>query len=95
VEGGKETLVFPKAIYPRHWAVTYGGIYFVSADFSSRPTIDFFSFATGQVSQAVTLQKSPIRYVLPGLSISPDGRSILCALVEQDTSDIMLVENFR
>ncbi|MEW5978625.1 MAG: winged helix-turn-helix domain-containing protein [Acidobacteriota bacterium] len=95
VEGGEETLVFDRAIYPRYWAVTQKGIYFVPSDWSSSPTIKFFSFATGQVSDVVPLEKPPVRYLHPGLSISPDGRSILCALVEQDTSDIMLVENFR
>ncbi|MEW5978632.1 MAG: winged helix-turn-helix domain-containing protein [Acidobacteriota bacterium] len=95
VEGGEERLVFERAIDLRYWAVTEQGVYFVPSDWHSNPRIEFFSFATGQVSKAVTLQKPPIRHVRPGLSISPDGRWILCALVEQDTSDIMLVENFR
>jgi hypothetical protein len=43
----------------------------------------------------VTLEKQPVGNFHPGLSLSRDGRWILCALVEQDTSDIMLVENFR
>jgi len=42
----------------------------------------------------VVLEKPPVGGN-PGLSISPDGRWILCALVQQDTSDIMLVDNFR
>ncbi len=95
VEGGEETLVFDRAIYPRYWALTERGIYFVPSDWSPSPSIEFLSFATGKVTQIVALEKPPVRWVLPGLSISPDGRWILCALVEQDTSDIMLVENFR
>ena len=65
------------------------------SDWSLSPTIEFLSFATGQVTQVVALDKPPVRYTFPGLSVSPDGRWILCALVERDTSDIMLVENFR
>jgi WD40 repeat protein len=95
VEGGEETLVFDRAIYPRYWALAERGIYFVPSDWSSRPTIEFFSFATGQITQVVALEKPPAGGFHPGLSLSPDGRWILCALVEQDTSDIMLVENFR
>jgi len=95
VEGGEETLVFDRAIYPRYWTLAEQGIYFVPSDWSARPTIEFFSFSTGQITQVVALEKPPVRGFHPGLSISSDGRSILCALVEQDTSDIMLVENFR
>jgi dipeptidyl aminopeptidase/acylaminoacyl peptidase len=95
VDGGKETLVFSKTIYPRYWTVTDQGIYFVPSDWAGSPAIEFFSFATGKVTQVVPLEKPPVRGFHPGLAVSPDGRWILCALLEQDTSDIMLVENFR
>ena len=95
VQGGEETLVFDRAIYPRYWAVTDRGIYYVPSDWSRSPAIEFFNFATGQVTLVTPLQKPPVGHFLPGLTISPDGRWILCALLEQDTSDIMLVENFR
>ncbi len=95
VEGGEETLVFDIGIYRRFWSLTDEGIYFVPSDWSPRPTIEFFSFATGKITHVAALEKPPARYFHPGLSISPDGRQILCALVQQDTSDIMLVENFR
>jgi hypothetical protein len=32
---------------------------------------------------------------MPGLSFSPDGRWLLFCQFEQNTSNIMLVENFR
>ena len=75
--------------------MTEQGIYFVPSDWSLSPTIEFLSFASGKVTQIVALEKPPVGRRRPGLSISPDGRWILCALVEQDNSDIMLVENFR
>jgi Tol biopolymer transport system component/DNA-binding winged helix-turn-helix (wHTH) protein len=95
LQNGEETLLFDRAIYPRYWAVTSYGIYFVPADWSRRPAIELFSFATGQVTQVAPLERPPVAYANPGLTISPDGRWILCALVEQDSSDIMLIENFR
>jgi WD40-like Beta Propeller Repeat len=95
LQTGEESLVFDRAIYPRYWAVTERGIYFVPSDWSRRPAIEFFSFSTGQVTRVVSLDRPPVAYGDPGLTISPDGRWILCALLEQDTSDIMLVENFR
>jgi len=97
VQGGEETLLFDRSIYPRYWAVTDRGIYFVRSDWywSRSPAIEFLNFATGQVTLVASLQKPPVGLYLPGLTISPDGQSILCALLERDSSDIMLVENFR
>jgi Tol biopolymer transport system component/serine/threonine protein kinase len=95
VEGGEETRVLDRTIYPRYWAVTDRGIYFVPSEWSPHPAIEFFSFATGRANRVTSLHKAPVGNAHPGLSVSPDGRWILCALLEQDTSDIMLVENFR
>jgi len=95
LQNGEETLLFDRAIYPRYWAVTDQGVYFVPSDWSRGPSIEFFSFATEQVTPVVPLERPPVAYASPGLTVSPDGQWILCALVEQDTSDIMLVENFR
>ena len=95
LQTGRETLAFDEGVYTRYWTVTERGIYFLPADWSRRPIIKFFSFSTGLVTQVVALEKAPVAYGNPGLTISPDGRWILCALVEQDSSDIMLVENFR
>ena len=93
--GGEETQVLSVAVHARYWTLTERGIYFIRSDSSSSPAIEFFSFSTGRVTQVVVLEKPPVGGANPGLSISPDGRWILCALVQQDTSDIMLVENFR
>jgi Tol biopolymer transport system component len=95
VEGGEETLALDRSIFPRYWDVTERGIYFVPSEWSPHPAIDFFSFATGRATRVISLHKPPVGDAHPGLSVSPDGQWILCALLEQDTSDIMLVENFR
>lgn len=70
------------------------GIYFATAETPSRPVIEFFSFATNQVTQIATLEK-PIVQWFPGFAVSPDGRWILWAQMDQSGSDIMLVESFR
>jgi Tol biopolymer transport system component len=95
-EGGEETPVLDlhKAGYWRYWALTDQGIYFATAETPSRPVIEFFSFATGQVTQISALEK-PIIEWFPGFAVSPDGRWILCAQLDQSGSDIILVENFR
>jgi Tol biopolymer transport system component/tRNA A-37 threonylcarbamoyl transferase component Bud32 len=89
VEGGEETRVVEQ-ILPTNWpdwALTSEGIYFVNA---SGRAIEFFNFATHRITQAAKLEKQ-----IFALAASPDGRSILLAQVDQDTSHIMLVENFR
>jgi eukaryotic-like serine/threonine-protein kinase len=95
-EGGEETLVLDlhKAGFWRYWAMADQGIYFATAESPLRPVIEFLSFATGQVTEIATLEK-PIVQWFPGFAVSPDGRWILFAQLDQSGSDIILLENFR
>ncbi len=96
VEGGEENLVL-KQLGPGfwgNWAMADQGIYFVNLDAKRNPTIKFFNFATRRVTQVAAPEKLPV-LGMPGLAVSSDGRWILYAQVDQDISDIMLVENFR
>jgi serine/threonine protein kinase len=52
--------------------------------------IDFLSFATGKVTRVLTLD----RHAGHGLDVSPDGRTLLFAQMDDFTEDLMLVENF-
>lgn len=93
LEGGEETQVLPQpaALLWGYWDLTAEGIYFYNADTKA---IEFFRFATHRVTQIVKPEKRP-PLTQPGLAVSPDGRWILYAEVDQEASDIMLVENFR
>lgn len=93
VEGGEETPVLEQlgAGYWGHWSLRPEGIYFYNA---STKAIEFFSFGTHKVTRVVKPEKRPNRNN-PGFTISPDGRRILFAQIDQDIADIMLVENFR
>ena len=72
------------------------GIYFLTAENLARPAIEFFSFTTGRVTEVATLAKPFRPWTNPeGLSVSPDGRWILCTQPDREDTDIMLVENFR
>jgi Tol biopolymer transport system component len=90
--GGAESLVLQpeKNIYRRSWAVTEQGIYF-GAD---KTTIEFFSFATGKVITVATTPRD-LAGMIPSLAVDPTGKWLLCTLIEQEGSDIMLMENFR
>ncbi len=96
VEGGEEAPVLdhPKLGYWGCWAVVNEGIYFINVEVKQHPVIEFFSFATGRVRQIATMEKEAV-IGGPGFAISPDGRWILYAQVDQSGGDITLVENFR
>jgi Tol biopolymer transport system component len=90
---GEETL-FLREIESRYWAVGERGIYFI-ADQDKQPYLKFVDFATRHTISLAPLNKKLATDAARGLALSGDGRSLLCTLVEQDSSDIMLVENFR
>ena len=96
VKGGVETPVVDHhgAGFWRSWAVTEEGIYFVTAEMPARPIIEFFSFAAGDVRQVAILER-PVQSRVWGFSVSPDRRWILYTQIDQSSSDIMLMENFR
>jgi hypothetical protein len=60
----------------------------------SLPTLEFFSFADERRKQIAEMEKGISKWS-PGLAVSPDQSSILYTQVDQDVSDITLVENFR
>ena len=74
--------------------MTEEGIYFVTAEMPARPIIEFFSFATGDVRLVAILER-PVYPRIWGFAVSPDRRWILYTQIDQSSSDIMLMENFR
>jgi Tol biopolymer transport system component len=96
VAGGEEKLVLDhhRAGYWRYWAVVEEGIYFATAERPEQPLIEFLSFATGQVTPVAVLEKRLDRGA-SGLAVSPDGRWLIWSQLDQVSSDIMLMENFR
>jgi Tol biopolymer transport system component len=93
VAGGQETPVLERhqAGLRRAWTVVTGGIYFATAETPSQPMIEFFNFATGNLTPIITTDKP----FSAGLSISPDGRWLIYTQVDRTGRDIMLMENFR
>jgi Tol biopolymer transport system component len=90
VAGGEETQVLDRVIAWRGFDVTDRGIYFLTrsdAEFS----IQFFSLATTKTETIAKVE----RPTLGGLTVSPDGKTILYCQLDQLGSDLMLVENFR
>ena len=50
----------------------------------------YLDFATGKIKLLL-----PVRAWLYGLTVSPDGRSLLYSRPDASGADLMLVENFR
>ena len=90
VEGGEESQVIESL--KGGYEVVDDGIYFVpELTPGAGASIQFLRFATGAVEHVLNFKG----YASGGLSVSPDGRSILYRQVDQSEADIMLVENFQ
>jgi hypothetical protein len=96
VEGGEERLILDHhgAGNKPYWTVAADGIYFVTDENPQHPVIEFFRFATGEVTRIYVMEK-PIAGSTRGVAIAPDGRWLLFTQGDQSGSDIRLVENFR
>jgi eukaryotic-like serine/threonine-protein kinase len=102
VDGGEETTVID-AVFQRAYAVTPGGIYFLSEANTGQPgqrtgtdtqargaLLYYLDLRTGAVRPIAAVGK-----VAFGLAVTPDGREVLFSRILQEGSDLMLVENFR
>lgn len=90
--GGQESeLVQQRVSYGMNLAVVEEGLYLIAAsDFVSPGTLYYFDFKTSTLTPVMTIE----RWYL-GLSVSPDGRSILYSQLEPLKGNLVLVENFR
>jgi Tol biopolymer transport system component len=90
VIGGEESQVLPSVAW-RSFCLVNEGIYFVPEPGADRKSsIQFLTFATGKVKTV-----APILGPSRGLSVSPDGRSLLFSQIDEAGTDLMLVENFH
>jgi hypothetical protein len=75
------------------WTLAPGGIYFLDYGFNPYGRIEFFDFANRSTNPIFALEKPVPQF--GGLTLSPDGKSLLFGQNEIDESYIMLVKNFR
>jgi Tol biopolymer transport system component len=88
VVGGEETRVL-ESVRWSGFDVSEEGIYFTPGD--GPPAVQFLRFTTGRIEPVARVDKP----TAVGLTLSPDRRSILFAVMEHEGSDLMLVESFR
>ncbi|HTB11541.1 MAG TPA: protein kinase [Bryobacteraceae bacterium] len=91
VEGGPETKMVAD-LHRYNYAVTDKGIYFTPDGTRDRSaSVQFLDFTTGIATQIVKVQKA----LDLGITVSPDGRTLLFAQIGSAGRNLMLVENFR
>jgi len=91
VSGGEESQVLPSVAW-RAFFLVNEGIYFIPEPGADRKSsIQFLSFTTAKVKTVARMSGLS----LEGLSVSPDGRSLLFSQLDEASCDLMLVENFR
>ena len=90
---GEQHLIeqMPAVSCANDWLVSTDGIYFVT--WNPTPGIDFYDFHSWQVTHRISLDRRP--YWWGGLSLSPDATWIAYSQVDEERSNLMLVEGFR
>jgi Tol biopolymer transport system component/DNA-binding winged helix-turn-helix (wHTH) protein len=94
VAGGEETRVLDQGESDL-WALTGQGISFFDTGDSTGRALKFYSFSTGKVTFLRGFSKNTRAVGGTTLTVSPDGRWILYTQLDQSSSNLMLVENFR
>jgi Tol biopolymer transport system component len=90
VNGGAERKVIDSVLL-RNFAVSEQGIYYAQANAPSGWSIRFRNLATGADNPIANFTKPAAL----GLRLSPDRRTLLYTQIDNEGSDLMLVENLR
>lgn len=93
VAGGPETALWhsPGPDYWSNWALSKNGIYFFLPNGAKPPDIQFWDFKTMKAFRIATLGKPSFF----GLTVSPDGKSLVYSQWDRNEHDILVVDNFR
>ncbi len=90
VDGGPETQVVDD-VFRANYVVTHKGVYFMPRDVERKTAIKYLNFATGAVTEIVKVPKRQDS----GLTISPDGKTLMYSQVDYASRHLMLVEGFK
>jgi len=90
---GEERQVL-ESVGSRAFAVREDGIYYVPAPLVyGNSSVRFLDFATGKSQEIESIKESAAGF--GGLTVSPDGKTVLLAVATRTGSNVMVVENFR
>ncbi len=91
--GGDETLILDR-LQPLdwlNWALARDGVYFIDRAAPGATRLAWFDLNSRQVGALTTIPKFLYK---SGLSLAPDGRTLLYTKIEKSESDLTLVDNF-
>jgi len=93
--GGEERCVIPSlaAGYWGYWGVAKSGLFFVRP-LQEKAEIDAYDFVSRRIRRVALLDRD-LPFADSGFSVDRSGTKFLYSEVDNSTSDIMLVENFR
>lgn len=91
--GEQQVSGMPRMASGDAWTPFGSGIYFVG-DANGKLGIDFFDLNSKKVQRILALEKPP-PWWMGGLPVSPDGRWLLFTQLDELSSDLMMVENWR
>jgi len=91
--GGNPAQVLKNSV-GRYWTLSGDYLYFLDLASQPRTTVNRLDLRTQQTARLAELEKKQPRG-LSGLSVSPDGKSIIYPQADEETSRIILVENLR
>jgi Tol biopolymer transport system component len=92
--GGEETAVINslQAGYWGFWSVVKDGIYYL--DSKTKASVAFYDFDSRRITRLFDLEKPPAPQA-PALAVSHDRRSLLYTQLDELSSDVIVVEDFR
>jgi Tol biopolymer transport system component len=88
--GGRESVVLT-GLAGRRFAVARTGIYFFREETPRRVSLAKYDFATQQTRTLTTFD----RRLSAGIAVTPDEHSVIFTQLEDEGSDLMMVENFH
>ena len=93
VGGGSEAALWhgPGPDNWSNWAVARLGIYFFAPNAAGPPEIEFLDFRTKKISHVARLEKPSFF----GLTVSPDGKSLVYSQWDRSEHDILVIQNFQ
>ena len=93
LNGGEETRILDQSGLDQwyNWALAPNGIYFLNRAAKPRETIEFLNFESGKIVPIL----SPDKWVNWGVTVSPDGSSLMYVQNDFFQSNLVLVKNYR
>ena len=94
-DGSAEQLVkgMPELSTMDEWFPSGSGIYFISHS-GAKPAIEFFDFSTEKIRRVYEFEK-PVPGWIGGMPVSSDGRWLYFPQLDEQSSNLMLIENWQ